>query len=1033
MEKQRVVNNIEEFKNPGMKYRSIPFWAWNGRLEEKELYRQLDILKEMGFGGAFIHSRVGLETEYMGKEWMELIDKCLKYGNEKGLELWLYDEDRWPSGTAGGRVTAKKENRSKRLQLAVLEPGIFQDFVAENREKLTGIYSCFLEGHEYRNLNQLNPEQLDQEKLEKEVRIECGKKILAITIEESDFNDNYNGYTYLDTMKESAVEDYLEATHDRYEKELSQESLSSMKGIFTDEPHRGAFFCDFSEGNRKSIPYTEELFEAFQEKYGYDLKRELPNVFLREQGQPFSQAAFDYVELAQELFLKNYMEKYADRCHKYGWEFTGHLLHEDSLSSQTCMLGSLMAGYEYMDIPGIDLLGEHKDCWWIGKQLSSVAHQLDKKKMLTELFGCTGWQMKFQNYKEIGDWQAMMGLNLFCPHLSWYTMVGENKRDYPASIFHQSAWYKQYKYIEDYFARIHMCTEGKPADCRLLVLNPIGSVWARAYSGSFQWLMAEDEGIKSIENQYQETFRILMRAGIDFDYGDERILSEHGIIKAGKLQVGSCTYEKILLSGVETIKESTWKLLNEFQEQGGNLVIAGKVPERIHTQPDKRMERIAQKATKVPFEEEKIKEACRPEDHLYILENHGKNIFLQSYQKENQITFLLLNMDREEKGENIELTVGDGKLEQLDVRNGTISPVTAQKKPNSADMDRQKICFDLEPGEERIYVLHIEEKPSFFTEEVTRKTVGKEEQLTQKMFYYKLSEPNIAVLDRADFYLDGEQLLMQEEVLKADRKLREQMGYPWRGGEMMQPWYVKKYHSGQLKDRHKVKVVYAFFIDGIPDSLEIAAEIGEKETCLQINGHPLEAADDFWLDTAFHKFLVPSGIVQKGRNSITVEYEYGRDSGLEAIYLLGTFGVSLVKEGRQETVHLTELPEKIKAGDIRTQGMPFYSGAIIYELQEKIEDTVQIRMDEMPAAVAVLHGDTDEIVAFVPYQAKISGLSSIEMIFNRRNTFGPLHLPLSYKENYGSETFLTEKELWKDEMQLYPQGLPLNITFQREK
>ena len=37
------------------------------------------------------------------------------------------------------------------------------------------------------------------------------------------------------------------------------------------------------------------------------------------------------------------------------------------------------------------------------------------------------------------------------------------------------------------------------------------------------------------------------------------------------------------------------------------------------------------------------------------------------------------------------------------------------------------------------------------------------------MFRYKLSEPNIAVLDRADFYLDGEQLLMQEEVLKADR------------------------------------------------------------------------------------------------------------------------------------------------------------------------------------------------------------------------------------------------------------------------
>ena len=216
--------------------------------------------------------------------------------------------------------------------------------------------------------------------------------------------------------------------------------------------------------------------------------------------------------------------------------------------------------------------------------------------------------------------------------------------------------------------------------------------------------MAEDAGIQSIENQCQETFRILMRAGIDFDYGDEWILSEHGSAKNGKLQVGNCTYEKILLSGVETIKESTWKLLYDFEEQGGKLVIAGKIPERIHTQLDERMERITQKATKVPFEEEKIKEACRPEDPLYILENHGKNIFLQSYQKEKQITFLLLNMDRENKEENIELTVGEGKLEQLDARTGTISPVIAQKNSNSAGADRQKLCFDLEPGEERIYV-----------------------------------------------------------------------------------------------------------------------------------------------------------------------------------------------------------------------------------------------------------------------------------------------------------------------------------------
>ena len=84
------------FKDPGADYRSKPFWSWNGKMEEKELFRQLDILKEMGFGGAFMHSRVGLATEYLGDEWMRIVEKCLEYGKKIDFDLWIYDEDRWP-------------------------------------------------------------------------------------------------------------------------------------------------------------------------------------------------------------------------------------------------------------------------------------------------------------------------------------------------------------------------------------------------------------------------------------------------------------------------------------------------------------------------------------------------------------------------------------------------------------------------------------------------------------------------------------------------------------------------------------------------------------------------------------------------------------------------------------------------------------------------------------------------------------------------------------------------------------------------
>lgn len=48
-------------------YRGIPFWSWNGILEKQEIIRQVYVLKEMGFGGFFMHSRTGLATESRGR------------------------------------------------------------------------------------------------------------------------------------------------------------------------------------------------------------------------------------------------------------------------------------------------------------------------------------------------------------------------------------------------------------------------------------------------------------------------------------------------------------------------------------------------------------------------------------------------------------------------------------------------------------------------------------------------------------------------------------------------------------------------------------------------------------------------------------------------------------------------------------------------------------------------------------------------------------------------------------------------------
>ena len=95
----------ELFLHPTSEYRGAPFWSWNDELEKEELCRQIDEFHEMGFGGFVMHPRSGLKTPYLGKDFMDCVRSCGDKAKENRMLAWLYDEDRYPSGFAGGFVT----------------------------------------------------------------------------------------------------------------------------------------------------------------------------------------------------------------------------------------------------------------------------------------------------------------------------------------------------------------------------------------------------------------------------------------------------------------------------------------------------------------------------------------------------------------------------------------------------------------------------------------------------------------------------------------------------------------------------------------------------------------------------------------------------------------------------------------------------------------------------------------------------------------------------------------------------------------
>ncbi len=1015
---------VKLFQSPTNAYRAKPFWSWNGQLEKDELLRQVHVIKEMGFGGYFMHSRTGLATEYLGKEWFDLINACADEGEKLGLESWLYDEDRWPSGTAGGMVTKDHQFRLNFIRCSV-KPGT--DF--QWNEAIFKAYTCDIEGMNYTNL----------EEITRDIPVADFdfKAVISFSIEQMKESSFYNGETYADLMNADTTARFIEITHEVYKSECEGRIGKSILGIFTDEPHRGALMDGFSMTTDEAhwiAPWTTKLPEYFQDRFGYDILEKLPEVFLFPEGQRISQVKWHYVELLQQLFLENWAEPCDKWCRENNLILTGHILHEDSLTAQTAMCGSVMRYYEHMEYPGIDLLTEGNRCFWVAKQLQSAARQVGREWLLSELDGCTGWQMPFEGHKAIGDWQALFGINLRCPHLSWYTMQGEAKRDFPASIFHQSAWWREYEHLETYYARIAVLMNQGTPQCDVLVLNPIESLWCQIYPGWSRWLSAQHDDIRKIEKNYVDMFHCLMGAQIDFDYGDEDMLMRMGGLDTEtdtpRLRLGKQSYRAVVVSGMVTIRSTTLELLEAFEKAGGTVIFAGEAPAYVDALKSNRALALQTSVESVDAPSDALVSLLKTNTPQYIAAlkkdgTHQKDIFTQSRKEGENTIVMAINTSRENWHHDTILRVfTDGHVQEWDCVSGERFAVKAMRHEGYLD-----ILTDFPPVGEKLYVI---------TTDLDTALPVRTPHTTPDLFHidgpfdYTLGEPNVCVLDRAMYRIDEGDWQEEQEILKVDRTIRTALGMDLRGGEMVQPWFRKKFHP-PLQPKAKLALRFQFHVEYLEGNThELVLENPEKFS-IRVNGQKFTHNDvtGWWIDVAFKRLTLPDGLLRVGENLIELEADFHEHVDLESLYLLGNFGVRIDDTKRT----LVPLPEKIAVGSLVEQNLPFYSGPITLKLKPESSlgenDQAILSIPKFQAACLKVkaEGKEPQIIAWQPYEADIteavtSGKSvDLEIVLTRRNLFGPLHqVPLD-TPGYGPNNFITEGDNFSDNYMLYPAGL----------
>lgn len=968
-------------------FQPVPFWSWNEKMAGDEIRHQVDLIRQGGWGGAFVHARAGLTTPYLSQEWFTAVDATIDACQQSGLGVWLYDEDTWPSGFSGGRIPAL--GAAYRMKALVARP------VDQSPPD-----HCHAIGQ---------PAQ--------------GIQVYRWTAPMG--NPWFHGACYADLLNPQTVERFLDDAYRSYHARYGRHYGRLITAQFTDEPSP-IFRLGLPRG---AVPFSPVVPSRFAEMHGYDPLPHLPKLFLQMAGAETFR--IQYYRTISHLFEHHFARRLGRWCEQHGIALTGHFMAEHSLYDQLLWGAPVMPNYRHQAIPGIDHLARQVNELLTAKQCQSVVNQYGKRRMLSELYGVSGQGLTFADRWWIACQQIALGVNLLNPHLALYTMAGCRKRDYPPNLFYQQPWWPMNHVLDNALSRLCETMAEGEYEPEILVLHPgdtAAALWRGAIPETEQegrredlWdQQATDLPVKEQIDRYDSDLKHLLEALAgsqrQFDLGDETILSEDGSVQhddgAPVLRVGRMSYRIVVIPSMFTIRGSTLKLLQQFRAAGGPVIRVGESPSRVNGMAS-------------PFPAQ-VLEGCPTaacEDLPAMLENHLPPIVRLTTPDGNepnilahvrrlgtdQRTIFLTNRSRLAGDRVTLLTPGAWTVRRLDPSTGEWHDMEA-----SIIHDSTTVELSLPPAQAtllRLAQASIEQTLPTHDAPANPAPPAAQQQTELRIESVHRLDDNALTLDVAH----------------------------WREGDS--PWSPRPVPLIALQERLKelqyagpLTLRFEFQVEDPPriGPLKLVVEYPQNYT-IHLNGHAVKHdglpcwRDIRWLPIEVGRWLRP------GLNTIQMHCarfhparpdalddppaRYGTE--LEAVYLVGDFSVSPAplpaqpdcprwREFALPDIQQSLLPPGpftltapalLAPGDTTRQGLPFYAGRLSYRAHlDPSPHKRLLRVEHLDAAIAEVRLD-DTVLGHLmthPLQVPIppgGGALTLTLFGTLRNLLGPHHHP----------------------------------------
>lgn len=890
----------KQFAAPAREYSSAPLWVWNDLLTEQQIAETMADLAGQKVRQVFVHPRPGLMTPYLSDDWFRLWRVALREAEKLDMNVWIYDENSYPSGFAGGLVPeAMPESRGKGLVLQEVKTPADVDNSAEAVFRLTDAG--------YENITQ---------------RVRSGEEFpegryLVASIRLAQPGGWFGGKWYVDLLKPGVTEKFIEITMERYRREIGDQFGKRIPGWFTDEPHLAP---------AGGLHWSDGLPELFRERWGYDLLEHLPS--LAQPVGDWKRVRHNYYNLLLEQFIERWAKPCYEYCEEHNLDFTGHYWEHGWPDAGHG--GDNMAMYAWHQRPAIDILmnqyneGVNAQFGNVRavKELSSVANQMGRTRTLCEAYGAGGWDLRFEDMKRIGDWLYVLGVNTLDEHLSYITIRGARKRDHPQSFSYHAPWWDAYHVMAEYFTRLSLVmSQGRQIN-RILVIEPTTTTWM------YQGATTPPGRLRQIGDSFQAMLMDLERAQVEYDVGCEDIIGRHGSTEGPQFKVGLGLYDTLVLPPLtENLDPPTMALLEAYTQAGGVVLCCGDAPTFGNGSPSDRGRALAKGAGWKRVEAKDVPELllARSDDGFAIERWQGdKGILFHHRRHVRDGQFLLLvNTSIESPSAGTIRSALKG-VRRWNLSTGAVESYPFEKTARGVTAD-----FELPPSGSLL----------LFLSETTVKPPKKPSTelnlwatLPARVEVQRL-QPNVLTLDYVDITAGGE-TLRDVYFYRANQFAFVKNGMdrnPWDSAVQLRDQLITRTFPADSG----FAASYRFTIEeAVPANLAIVVERTDLYT-ITCNGRPVSAKPgDWWLDKAFGRIDI-ARVAKVGENVVTIEARpFTIYHELEPAYVLGDFTLESTDRGfviaPDKPLSILE-PEGSLSHDVNPDGTMWLSGGVGYD------------------------------------------------------------------------------------------------------